>query len=521
MMRPLSIKARAAALALMIPAVTVVPVARGEAQEVRGVVYRADGVTPAAGVVAVLMHATRSDSIIARTVTNERGRFTLGSRTPFTATLRLLRVGFQPMNAGSFELAVGDSRDVSVTLNEMRIELATRTVRSSSRCEIRPDGANTVAQLFQQARTALIATTTTIEGNVRAEYVNYQRMHDRRQELLSPVARATRTSGTLKPYASASVDSLERRGYVVESGTDFVYYAPDADVLLSDRFLSQHCLQYVEKHESLPQLVGVAFKPVVARPNFVDIQGTLWLDRATSELQFLDYSYTSLPDHLERAGLGGRVDYAQMANGVWFVSEWSIRMPIVREQAAAPATFGGFRAPAQLISAGQQVAGGVVRTIRDSDRTLYLNAGAESAGSLPGDRAPSAGISMIAEQDSLMLKSMIRSTCATQRSGYTGLARGMVSDHRSQPYEGATITAHWKDDFRLNGTSGNATWSTRTLTAVSYARGVYAMCGLPIERTFSIAATRNAEERGRLTNVKLWPQSPVVQLDLRLEPPSR
>ena len=103
-------------LALCIAMVAAPGVGSANAQELRGLVMMPDGVTPAAGVVVVLLHTTRTDSIVARAITTDRGRFTLRAPPATPAALRLLRIGFEPMNAGSFTLAAGETRDASFTL---------------------------------------------------------------------------------------------------------------------------------------------------------------------------------------------------------------------------------------------------------------------------------------------------------------------------------------------------------------------------------------------------------------------
>ena len=58
-----------------------------------------------------------------------------------------------------------------------------------------------------------------------------------------------------------------------------------------------------------------------------EVTGTLWVDKNSSELRFLEYSYTGLPGVLRPASLGGRVEFRRLANGAWIVSYWYIRMP--------------------------------------------------------------------------------------------------------------------------------------------------------------------------------------------------
>ena len=184
---------------------------RVSAQELRGVVRLPDGITPAAGVVVVLIHATRTDSIVARGVTTERGRFSLKT-PPLTPTvLRLLRIGYEPMQGGSFTLARDEVLDASYTLHDTRVKLATFDVKASARCEVQPSGAQLVAQLFQQARTALIASAAPLTGRATAQSTSYERRQNKVRRLLRPVERSAMVAATLNPYASIGVRLSARR----------------------------------------------------------------------------------------------------------------------------------------------------------------------------------------------------------------------------------------------------------------------------------------------------------------------
>ncbi|MBC8087223.1 MAG: hypothetical protein H7Z40_08135 [Phycisphaerae bacterium] len=116
---------QAAVQALLAVTLLLLPAADAVAQELRGTVSRADRMAPAGGVVVVMLHATRDDSIVARTVTNERGRFSHRSPALMPTRVRLLRVGFQPMDLGQFTLAAGETRDTTFDPFDVPIAYAT------------------------------------------------------------------------------------------------------------------------------------------------------------------------------------------------------------------------------------------------------------------------------------------------------------------------------------------------------------------------------------------------------------
>ena len=192
----------------MLPLLMILPFSMF-AQELRGTVTMSDRITPAGGVVVIMLHETRDDSIVARTVTSERGRFSLKPPAAMPTRVRLLRIGFQPMELGRFTLAASETRDTAIVVSDVRVHLATFDVRANSRCEVRPDGARLVAQLFDAARTALISTTASVTGlTSRSEYVSFERLQDRRGQALSPVRRTPGSGATLKAFGRAMTVSV-------------------------------------------------------------------------------------------------------------------------------------------------------------------------------------------------------------------------------------------------------------------------------------------------------------------------
>ncbi|MEO7996418.1 MAG: carboxypeptidase-like regulatory domain-containing protein [Gemmatimonadaceae bacterium] len=502
---------------------------RANAQELRVTVMMSNGTTPASGVVAVLLHPTRDDSIMARAVSSERGRFVLKTSPTTGARLRLLRIGFEPMYVGDFTLTAGEVRDVSVTLADVRIRLASVDVKAASRCELRPDGARLVAQLFQQARTALIASTTPLVGNASAtQFSSYRRRQDRRGLLLSPIQRTTQSSATVRPFASASVDSLTKFGYVVSDGMELsgggTYYAPDANVLLSDAFLAHHCLQLVQGKDSLGGSIGIGFRPAGDRKNLVDVRGTLWLDRVTSELQFLEFTYEGLPDYLVDAGLGGRVEYAQLSNGSWFVNNWSIRMPVL--SAANVARIGAFARAAgsdRVIASGQLIEGGQVQSIRVDDQVLYLNTDAARAGQtqqeVDAERASIAAAlkslegspaGTVVRVDSSTTPSSCTEKLSPQRPGGV---RGRVLDENRRGVEDQDVKAEWKEDFELSSGAG-LRWRNSALRTLSVEDGAYRICGLPADRSVGVSVLIRDNFWTRPATVRLSEDAPIATLDL-------
>jgi hypothetical protein len=77
----------------------------------------------------------------------------------------------------------------------------------------------------------------------------------------------------------------------------------------------------------------LAFEPDVTR-DLPDVDGVLWLDAATAELRFLDFSYTQIPYQIDMDEVGGRVEFERLPAGPWIVRRWWVRMPIIGQRSA-------------------------------------------------------------------------------------------------------------------------------------------------------------------------------------------
>jgi hypothetical protein len=89
------------------------------------------------------------------------------------------------------------------------------------------------------------------------------------------------------------------------------------------------------------ELVGLAFVPSRAKTALDDVDGTVWLDRATSELRFLTFHYRG-PGRFaaDEFTASGRVEYRNLPGVGWIVSGWRIDVPITRDVRTRAATGG-------------------------------------------------------------------------------------------------------------------------------------------------------------------------------------
>lgn len=497
------------------------------AQDLRGTVVQSDDVTPAAGAVVLLMHATKDSSYV-RVVTGERGTFVLRAPASVPVRIRVLRLGYEPTNAGPYTVAAGQAESVRIKLGDKRVVLATFNVKTGNRCDVRPDAALLVAQLYEEARKALLLSASPV-SNVRhqAQFTLFTRQQDPRGKLTAPIERSAFAGPSSRPFASLPADSLAKVGYVTEDKDGMSYRAPDADVLLAESFLASHCLQFVQGTGERAALVGIGFKPVNRPRQRIDVRGTLWLDRETSELQFLEYDYEGLPESYEKAKVGGRVDYTQMAAGLWFVNKWAIRMPrfVARSNERLAGLRGEMGTSVEL--AGLTITGGEVNYVKVDDELLYTNSAAALVGSEPRDltdmrvTAGTFDVAAVAEEvatakpvtgiDSVFSTS----SCADVTSpGYTGQVQGRVRDVDNKKAVSLPVIAEWKEDFKV-AAQKDFSWQYRRLETKSDENGNYVICGLPASRTVSLTAV-NEGRKSRVSTVRVSEKAPRTTMDITI-----
>lgn len=322
------------------------------AQTVRGELVDPAG-KPVAGTLVVLLDAGGGER--ERTLTDEAGRFVLDAPGGGTYRLRAERIGYPTTVSPPLELAVGQALDYRMSVGADAVHLEGLVVTGVRRpCRVRPaEGAETAA-LWEEARKALNAAAWGKERRLfRFRMVRHERELDPRT-LRVRSERLHEDSGLGEnTYVSLPAETLAREGFIRDDGDAAVFYAPDAQVLLSDEFLDGHCFRVQAGEGEERGLVGLAFEPIRGR-KLPDIRGVLWVDARTAELRHLEYRYTGLK--LGRGGdrVGGRIEFERLPTGAWIVRRWWIRMPLVGPQ----------RPRRRVAVVGLREEGGEVREIR-------------------------------------------------------------------------------------------------------------------------------------------------------------
>lgn len=353
--------------------------ADADAQSVRGTVTR-DGMR-VEGAIVLLVDST--GRVAARGATQEHGVYGVTANRPGRYTIRVLRIGYAPTVVGPVRVALGAPTPLDVKLTGTAVRIAELRIVDRAPCQVRPDSGAVAFRLWEEARTALLATTLTQGEQLTMRTSTNQRMLDARGERVLADSSDVRTVATVKPFVSLSPDSLANAGYVQRNALgETLFWAPDADVLLSESFASSHCLRAERPAVDTgpaARWIGIAFLPSGAPRGVADVEGVLWLDGTSAELRRLDYRYVNVPDYAPlatRIGSGGTVAFLRLPSGGWIIPRWSIRYPVTRSVTSrSPASvIPGVRreAPGTSVElAGIRVTTGEVLEVRRGTRTIW------------------------------------------------------------------------------------------------------------------------------------------------------
>ncbi|HUG41229.1 MAG TPA: carboxypeptidase regulatory-like domain-containing protein [Longimicrobiales bacterium] len=356
-------------------------VAPAAAQTIVGAVTDRGTAAPLAGAFIVLLD--EQDRRLNGVLSGADGAYVLRAAAPGRYRLRAEMIGYATTTTGWIDLAAGASmrQDLSAAVEAVSLEAI--QVETGGRCRRRPGSGPETARLWEEARKALeVARWGEGQGVLRFEVVEHRRELDATN--LRVVAQKEESKRGLydrSPYRSIPASRLAGGGYV-QLATDerWDFFAPDAEVLLSESFLESHCFSVAGAPPGEPGLIGLAFEPVPER-TLPDIRGALWLDRGSAELQRLDYRYVALPfRHGRWDQVGGRVEFERLATGMWIVRRWYIRMPLAAQETGG---FGGAPRELELLTLSEE--GAEVRAVMTREGTRVAEAiGATLFGTVTG-----------------------------------------------------------------------------------------------------------------------------------------
>lgn len=345
-------------------------------QWVRGTLVEQGTGMPIEG--AAIVALDPDDRRLAWTLTDASGRFFFQLMTGGSFSIRADRIGHTSTRSGPLEVGAADTLVYRMEAPLDPIQLRGLTVERSSRdCRIRPEEGVATARVWEEARKALEAAAQTSRRGI---YQFMVRRHEREldsrgRKVLKETSRIDRRFQTT-PFKSLEASKLIEEGFVRPNGAGFFYYAPDADVLLSDEFLDSHCMKLREGDGEDEGLLGLDFEPTGDR-SVPDISGTLWLEPVSAKLQRLEFRYENLGYSVGRAPIGGTVVFAGLPNGTWFVTNWAIRMPnLVEERTPLTSISGGLSTRSTIRVVGIHEEGALVLQVRNARGDIVVEAGA-------------------------------------------------------------------------------------------------------------------------------------------------
>ena len=260
----------------------------------------------------------------------EHGDFTFRV-VPGKYTLRAEQIGHKSTALPAFEVTADRPVVLEIKMEVEALHIGELSVSATNRCSQRPDGSTQTAAVWSEVRKALNVAAW-MQGMATATFrvKNYERdadleFKDTRAPKIEFASRAGRNA-----FVAANVDSLADLGFMQIRDDGTWLFGPDANVLLSNTFLSLHCFRLERRADRRGQ-IGLAFEPVAGR-RVPDIAGTMWLDESTARLRHVEYSYRNVANYEDNRYAGGRTEFEQLPNGAWIVRRWFVRSPLLARQ---------------------------------------------------------------------------------------------------------------------------------------------------------------------------------------------
>jgi len=532
------------------------------AQSVLVQVLGADSSQPLVGALGHLVTPS-GDAVVTR-LADGNGRVLFTGLEPGRYRVRAEMLGHATEESEVFSVEEGGSVPLVLRLQSRAIPLAAVQVTAESGpCERRPaQEGRLLADVWDEVRKALSAAAVTDQqGIYRYSLITYEQDLDRNGVIVTD--EQTPQRGYMRtPFASRAVEDLTEEGFVRRSASEWIYHAPDAGVLLSDPFLDTHCFRLVEGGPREAGLLGLAFEPTGENERLPDISGTLWLDRDSVALRWLEFPYENLEPEVRPGDATGRVEFQRMPEGAWIVPEWWIRMPLVeiesgrsdRRRITGFHRSGG-RVVEILEAGGRDLGQGVstgaieglvvdslglplqgvrvgtagssqsiftnaegrfnlVRLAEGTYRIQFVDPDLEALGleSPTITREVAAGVSSYVEIIMPSPAALLKEACGAEAAPSTSVLGGVVRDAATgEPIEGATVGVRWSA-IRLTGARSGVIGreSYTEVRTTTNPLGVFFFCSVPRQTEMEVAVgvdeveiaaetvTLGGEEEGRI-----------------------
>lgn len=301
-------------------------VANASGQVIQGRISDAGSEQGIAG--AMVTVVDRGGDELGRVLSWTNGQFVVRADRPGELRVRVDRIGYATTFSDFVHVASGDTVMLSLASTAEAISLEGVEASADRRCELRPAEGLAVAKVWEEARKALAATAWTEErGMYRYETLRVRRQMDEAGWDVESEDRIYGEGYSSAPYVARSADSLVTHGFAEITAAEARFWGPDAEVLLSESFLSSYCFRLVPGEGLADEgATGIAFEPAEGR-DIPGISGTMWVNRRTAQLQRVDFRFINLnvPPWLLAVEPGGSVEFLELANGSWIIPSWHLR----------------------------------------------------------------------------------------------------------------------------------------------------------------------------------------------------
>ena len=356
---------------------SLLPAVQAGAQAVRGVVITPDSAL-VPGVIVTLLDSAGTP--VARALADDGGAFALRAPAPGRYRIEAKRLAFRPTLDRPIVLEAGKILVHNVMLVGAPVQLSAVRVTAEQRCESPADSASAAFVAWEEARKALRSSQLTrLTRAYRVDVTTFVRQQGPTQQRFRVTDSASATGLPIRPFTSRPAEELTAHGYVTRDARGEVYHAPDEDVLLSESFATTHCLRMLPDSGNANDL-RLGFSPVPGR-RLPDISGVLTLDRATSELKRLDFSFVNLrPLHVV-ATPGGEIVFRRLPEYSWLIEQWAIWLPVPEQREAVVAVVtptpivrgqSTIRPPTGEVQYGLKTTGGYVTRVAFGEETVWL-----------------------------------------------------------------------------------------------------------------------------------------------------
>ncbi|HEY9230293.1 MAG TPA: carboxypeptidase-like regulatory domain-containing protein [Gemmatimonadaceae bacterium] len=335
---------------------------RAHAQVLRGTVTDSASRRPISSAVLTLLDS--SGTVLGRNITNERGEYAIALSSAIQR-VRVQRIGYRPRDVRISQEALDAERlDVAMVTIPTFLEPVRVTAMA---CGRRSDQGSAMA-LLEQARAGLLSTVVAREKKPASLVLL---AYDRAMEGTSD--RADRQTVRIDSSYTRVVSfnavhkafDFVQQGFMEQREGEQIFFAPDADVLLDDRFADGYCFRVMEPNRSRPNQVGLGFAPAKAGRNRVDIDGALWIDTVARTLRDIEFRYTGLDGRILAFEPGGQLSFAEMPNGLVLIDRWMLRL-VATHVETIPGGLG-----IQRIALSLHETGGELAHARWSDGTVW------------------------------------------------------------------------------------------------------------------------------------------------------